>query len=108
MATHSPVKSSQSEMINTLVQNNLLLQQKNVELIVAMQQLTHRIDTMVGIFSKAAQHIERGDIKEPLANKLTDLLEQNKKIASGLLLLERYIQEKRPFTAPKSEKEITF
>ena len=77
-----------------LIKTNISLEKKVIELLTSVNELTKKMDLMVDIFTKAAQHIERGDVKEPLANKLTELLEQNKKIARGLLLLEKYVKEK--------------
>ena len=34
--------------------------------------MTKKIDELVTIFKKAAEHIEKGEIKEPLARKLAD------------------------------------
>ena len=76
-----------------LTENSILLQQKTTELIQNVSQLTKRIDKMVSIFEDAAKHIQSGT-DEPLARKLDSLLEQNKNIARGLILLEKYIRER--------------
>src|SRR3989344_5405445 len=83
-----------------LIKTNISLEKKVIELLSSVNELTKKMDQMVDIFTKAAQHIERGDVKEPLANKLTELLDQNKKIARGLLLLEKYVKEKSSFSSP--------
>ncbi len=53
-----------------------------------------------------APMIERGEIEEPLAKKLESLIEQNKTIARGLLLLEKYVREKTTvgFAPPQKMK----
>ncbi len=86
-------KSSKDEIIHQLVENNLALQQKNIELISSIKELTKKIDDMVTIFSEAAKHIKEGTDR-PLMEKLQNLLEQNKTIAKGLILLEKYVREK--------------
>lgn len=86
------VKSSQ-DVIEKLVDNSLALQHKTTELIKSINSLTSRIDTMVSLFEEAAKHIESGS-DEPLRRKLDSLLEQNKNIARGLILLERYVRER--------------
>jgi len=93
------------EVINELLKSNISLEKKIIELLSSVNDLTKKIDQMVDIFSKAAQHIERGDVKEPLASKLTELLEQNRKIARGLLLLEKYVKEKTAFSSPLYNEE---
>src|SRR3989344_2934731 len=93
------------EVMQELIKTNISLEKKMVELLSSINLLTKKVDQMVDIFSKAATQIERGEVKEPLANKLTDLLEQNKKIARGLLLLERYVKEKSAFSSPLYNEE---
>ena len=88
-----------------LIKTNISLEKKVIELLSSVNELTKKMDQMVDIFTKAAQHIERGDVKEPLANKLTELLDQNKKIARGLLLLEKYVKEKSSFSSPIYKEE---
>ena len=93
------------EVMQELIKTNISLEKKMIELLGSMHDLTKKMDLMVDIFTKAAQHIERGDVKEPLAAKLTELLDQNKKIARGLLLLERYVKEKSSFSSPIYKEE---
>lgn len=83
--------------------------EQNIKLLSAMTDLTKKIDELVVVFKKAADHIEKGEIKEPLARKLTDLLEQNKRIAKGLLLLENFVREREGYSLkPKKEFEDIF
>ena len=93
------------EVMQELIKTNISLEKKMIELLSSMHDLTKKMDLMVDIFTKAAQHIERGDVKEPLAAKLTELLDQNKKIARGLLLLERYVKEKSAFSSQVYKEE---
>lgn len=88
--THSTEHSS-------LVDLNLRLQDKNIELLNAMHALTKRMDNLISIFEEAAKNIS--DVSDDtrvkqLAEKLDSLLEQNKSLANGLLLLERYVRSK--------------
>ncbi len=91
--------------MHELIKTNISLEKKTIELLTSVHELSKKMDQMVDIFTKAAQHIERGDIKEPLAAKLNELLDQNKKIARGLLLLERYVKEKSSFSSPVYKEE---
>ena len=93
------------EVMQELIKTNISVEKKVVELLGSVNELTKKIDSLVDIFAKAAQHIERGDVKEPLANRLSELLDQNKKIARGLLLLERYVKEKSSFSSPLYKEE---
>ena len=106
MAKKGSKSSKTEELISALVENELSLQKKTVELINTFNVLSQRIDKFLGVFEKAASRIERGEIEEPLAKKLEALIEQNKTIARGLLLLERYVREKTTvgFAPPQKMK----
>lgn len=93
------------EVMQELIKTNISLEKKVIELLSSVNELTKKMDQMVDLFSKAAQFIERGEVKEPLANKLNELLEQNKKLARGLLLLEKYVKEKSSFSSPVFKEE---
>ena len=89
-------------IMNKLIENNIMLQKRNVELLQAVNELTKKTSTLndkisklVNIFEEAAKNV--GDIEEDrrvkeLALKLDDLLDQNKNLANGVLLLERYVR----------------
>lgn len=81
-----------------LVELNVALQNKNLELLEAMNNLTKRIDKLVNLFEEAAKHLD--EVQEDtrvkdLATKLEELLEQNKTLANGLLMLEKYIRQRQ-------------
>ncbi len=99
-------RATKQEIIDKLAENNIKLQQANANLLIAVTSLTKKIDDLVEIFKKAANHIEKGEIREPLARKLTDLLEQNKRIAKGLVLLENFVREKEGFSSKSNKKEF--
>ena len=80
--------------VDELLKNNVTLQQVSVELITAVKQMTERTDRLLALFEEAAKNIEKAEVKEPLAKQLEMLLEQNKVIARGLVLLEKYIRDK--------------
>ena len=91
-------KGKKERAPSELIELNIALQNKNLELLEAMNNLTKRIDKLVGLFEEAAQHI--GEVQEDtkvneLATKLEELLEQNKNLANGLLLLEKYVRQKQ-------------
>jgi len=84
---------NKDNIIHQLAENNLELQKKTTELIISIKDLTKKIDNMVEIFDEAAKHIKEGTDR-PLMEKLSGLLEQNKTIAKGLIMLEKYVREK--------------
>ena len=86
------------KMMSQLVENNLKLQEKTVDLISSINKLTKRMDNMVDIFDEAAKNI-KSDQSQPLMKKLEDLIDQNKNIARGLILLEKYVKEKSAFSS---------
>jgi len=87
-------RTSKQDVINQLIANNVALQQKMVNLMGSMHNLSNRMDKLVGIFQKAAESLEKGEAKEPMHAKLSELLEQNKKLAQGLVLLEDFVKKR--------------
>jgi|TARA_B100001971_G_C18144735_1_gene512396 hypothetical protein len=76
-----------------LVESSVALQDKTAELLLVVNKLVQRLDNMVSVFEEASKHIKSG-LDEPIAKRLEELLEQNKNIARGLILLERYVKER--------------
>ena len=104
MTTQDPKRTTKQNIIDRLVENNVKLQQVNTNLLISVDNMTKKVDELVQIFKKAAEHIEKGEIKEPLARKLADLLEQNKRIAKGLILMEKFMKEKEGYPQEKKEE----
>jgi len=91
-------KEKKERAPSELIELNIALQNKNLELLEAMNNLTKRIDKLVNLFEEASKHI--GEVQEDtkvneLATKLEELLQQNKNLANGLLLLEKYVRQKQ-------------
>lgn len=82
------------DLLGELIKNNIMLQKSSVELISNINKLITRVDRMLALFEEAAKKIESAEGKEPLAKQLEALLEQNKTIARGLVLIEKYIRDK--------------
>lgn len=82
------------DVIRELISYNIMLQKKSMEMMEETRELNKKISTMVNLFQDAARHIKSNQ-DEPLMTKLDSLLEQNRNIAKGLLLLEKYIREKQ-------------
>lgn len=103
LTSNRPTKQN---IIDKLVENNVRLQKTAADLLISQSRVTKKVDELIDIFKKAAIHIEKGEIKEPLARKLTDLLEQNKRIAKGLILLEKFVRDKEGFSQPSEKEKI--
>lgn len=88
-----PTSSTKDELIQELIRNNITLQTKTADLISSIKELTGRLNKMVVLFEEAAAHIKAGT-DEPMIRRLDELLDQNKSLAKGLLLLEKYVREK--------------
>lgn len=83
----------------------------------SVDNLTRRIDRLVNLFEEATKHVgevETGDERiKLLTAKLESLLEQNKTLAKGLLMLEKYVRGKSQplgpsFSSSLNEKEEPF
>ena len=104
-------KESESVLIRHLLENNAALQKASLHLIETSTQLTKRIDRLVSIFEDASKHVTDVELSDErlknLAAKLESLLDQNKEIAKGLLLLEQYIRSKSEISRPSfAERQV--
>jgi len=92
--------------IDVLVEQNIMLSKKSAETIKELKMLTSRIDKLIGIFEKASKQVgevqTNDQIVRSLSEKLNDLLDQNKTIASGLLALEKYVRQRTAEQRPGS------
>ncbi len=74
------------------------LQKQLIILVESNNKLVTRIDKLVSLFEEASKHVGEVESTEArvneLAGKLESLLDQNKTIAQGLLLLEKYVRGK--------------
>src|SRR3989344_5903405 len=94
-------------LIEQVIEHNIALQKKDVELISNINKLVQRIDKLISIFEEASKHVaEVGDDKKiiELADKLEELLNQNKNLAKGLVMLEQYVRTKSQFESPMQRR----
>ncbi len=94
-----PNVSNHEKLTHQLIENTVLLQRKDAELMSSVKNLVERIDRMLGVFEEASKHVmEVSEDKRvaELADKLEELLDQNKTIAKGLLMLEQYVRKRFP------------
>ena len=87
---------SSETIIKELAKNNISLQKVTIKLVENTDKLNKRIDKLLGIFEEASKHV--GDVDtdkvRQLTMKLDNLLDQNRDLAKGLLLLEKYVRDK--------------
>ncbi|MEK6852773.1 MAG: hypothetical protein AABX59_02740 [Nanoarchaeota archaeon] len=110
-------QSKHGSKIDLLIENNVALQKIMTNLVLETDKLNKRMDRLIHLIEKASDEFvekgeselkfreieeevgmkekkEKGESKDELIDKLESLLKQNKTIARGLLLLERYVKEK--------------
>lgn len=101
---------TEAQITKKLIESSVKIQSKTVDIISAMEKLTKRVDKMVSLFEEASKHVTEAETAEERVNELTTklegLLEQNKAIARGLILLEKYVRGKSELEkeAPKTEE----
>ena len=85
-------------LLDELIKHNVALEKVMLELLESMNKMTSRVDRMLSLFEEAAKNIEKAEkLEEPdLVKKLDSLVEQNKIIARGLLLIEKFVRDKTP------------
>lgn len=98
MVAKKKVIKSDNGKIGVLIETSVELQKKLVDATVAMNNLSKQQGELLNTFKEAAKHINDVDVKDenlrPLIKRLDDLLNQNRTIARGLVLLEKYVKEK--------------
>ncbi len=89
--------------LNLLIENNIILQKSIVS-------LTRKLDKLLSLFERAGKDFSSGKVggtDEKLLDRLDDLVRQNRTIAKGLVLLEKYVKENLPsvssFSSGKKE-----
>ena len=104
-----PEKASESKASSfqqQLIDSNLKLQQKLIELIESNKEVSKHlastskeIQSMTDFFKEAGKYMvaETEDEKlRPLLNKISDLVEQNKTIMRALILVQKYVKASTP------------
>lgn len=110
-AKNNPPKSIKAaekspSLQQNLIDSNVKLQQKLIELIESNNQVSKQlsstskqIEDMVNFFREAGKYMvaENEDEKlKPLLGKISDLVEQNKTIMRGLILVQKYMKTGQP------------
>ena len=103
-------KSDEGALSTKLIQNSTKIQSKQVELIMNIDRLVKKMDGFLSLFEEASKKVTQVEDTEEriqtLSNKLEILLEQNKTIARGLILLEKYVRGKTSLESPEGPGSI--
>jgi dynactin complex subunit len=86
---------SKDKILDQLIQNNLILQSKIIDLVKSNESLTSEMKTMVSFFREAGEQMtleSENERLKPFIGKIGELLEQNKAILRGLILVQKYIK----------------
>jgi len=87
------------EKLVELIEANKILQSRTIDLIKSNTELTRDIKGMVNFFKEAGERMTVESEEEklrPLFEKLNVLLDQNKTVVRGLLLIQKYIKASSP------------
>ena len=101
---------NETKLATKLIQNSTKVQSKQVELIANMDKLIKKMDKFLDLFEEASKKVTDVEDTEErisgLSNKLELLLEQNKSVAKGLILLEKYVRGKTSLESPKGPESV--
>ncbi len=103
------VKKVSPNKADMLIESSVNLQKTILALVESNNALNKKIESMVQLFDRAAGNIDKikeGETKnvENLARRLNSVVQQNKDLARGLVLLEEYVRKRGE--AESEPKEI--
>mgnify|MGYP001565319686 FL=1 len=105
---NKPETVSKDKILDQLIQNNLILQSKIIDLVKSNESLTSEMKTMINFFREAGEQMTMESEDErlkPLLGRIGELLEQNKAILRGLILVQKYIKTSSPELSTKSSTD---
>lgn len=93
--------------VRLLIENNVMLQKKLVDLTSSIDGMNKQMGKILHLIEIASTDFSKKDSEEggheDLIEKLESLINQNKTIAKGLILLEKFVREK---TGSGSRREM--
>ncbi len=101
-------KTNNSDM-GDLAKTSLSLQKLTISLVESNNALNKKIDKLVSLFEDAAKNMSGGSHEEVinLNKKVNELVEQNKQLARGLILMEGKVKSsEKPSFEAKSLPQI--
>lgn len=98
------IKHKDSSIMNLLLENTIALQKTLVGLASDLKALNKKVSELYNLFETASEAFKEAgaatmetsasEVPQHLLDKINELVEQNKTIAKGLLLLEKALREK--------------
>lgn len=107
-------KMSKTDLDQALVDNFIALQKVLTHLSVKFDDLTTKMDRLMNTFEVAAKSFEEkyaegtekpADVDSEFLKKLDSLLDQNKLIAKGIMMMEDKIKNKQQFPAYAPQRQ---
>jgi hypothetical protein len=89
--------------IDKLVSSSLQLQKLSLQLVESNNNLAKNIEKLVSLFEEAAKNMSSGSSERinELNRKVNELIEQNKQLARGLVLMEEKNKRQPQKLSPK-------
>ena len=95
-ATPKKTSTKQDNKIDKLIENTLTLQKISIDIVNSNNDLNKRISTLVGLFEEASKNVGKVELSDKRIGELTsrigELVDENKDLAKGLVLLEKYVR----------------
>jgi len=75
--------------LKKLVDNSVQLQKLTISLVESNNKLVKKVDDLISLFEEAAKNVSSGNYEEivTLNNKINSLIQENKQLARGLVLM---------------------
>ena len=104
-------KEADIEVNKALLDNFIALQKVLTNLALKFEDLSHNIEKLLGIFEIAAKNFTEkqsnvGESDKEFLKKLDDLLDQNKTISKGILMMEEKVRNR--MNPPQVQTEPRF
>jgi len=103
-----PKQMTAREREQLLIENFVGLQHAMTNLSMKFGNLSENIQTLLQVFEEAAKNFVQGPSKvdnEGMLKKIDSLLDQNKTIAKGLVLMEENLRSKPSYEEPHREQK---
>jgi len=86
------VSGKESKSIERLIESNIQLQHKMTDVLLGVKELNGNVSELVHVFKSAGEHIKSQKYEDPMINKINELLDENKKLAQALMMLEKMVR----------------
>lgn len=81
--------------LKRLMENGVQLQKLTISLVESNNKLVKKVDDLISLFEEAAKNVSSGNYEEivTLNNKVNSLVQENKQLARGLILMEQKFKQ---------------